>query len=680
MPKCTVDSPAFAIEHSWCVDLPILQLVAEDVGRTVRVVPILTGAMRAIDGVRFGQQLARLCFEHGTNALVVASGDMTHVGRGYSPAPHRLTAGPLVDVVAQLDASEARARESLMRADAATFADEVATTTFCARAQVAAALSFAGDEGLPAGACTVVNGRRVGARGRRTFDPARDALFRGMSTVFPLAGGEPSFPKAKMTLTSDLVAARDDDAVSLWSRTVGRAIELPAESWPILKLLWRGVRDVAQIAHALGIDDPDDRLELERFVGHLAEQGFIGTGNKLDDRAARRAQMLDAATASVPAYSVGGALSARPVTTSKDIQRDWNAFGIGGRPLARNDALFHRRRSSGSTSKTGLVTVVERDVHEQRASVEHLVTGFSPAARVVAINRNSNLFAQPKDGFQSECVEGRILHVSPGLNPTRVAPRVWGRVMRAIDAHDVEILEGEPTYLVAFARRAQAAGLILPRLKAVVSGHTRLWSFQRTALEDALGVPVHVRLFSSELHTMAIECALGNLHLLECHTEYEVVGRRARAAKQGVLLATTLDTAVRPLVRYATGDVVRRVAESCACGRPFATIEHLGRVSEFVQVGARTRVGPIEIDRVLAALHGVDAIRLRVTKDRAQLALLPTAEGFVPQRPRADTARRLGQLLKRPVTVALRDSFAVPARKKHTSLVVTPKFDLGDFL
>ena len=52
----------------------------------------------------------------------------------------------------------------------------------------------------------------------------------------------------------------------------------------------------------------------------------------------------------------------------------------------------------------------------------------------------------------------------------------------------------------------------------------------------------------------------------------------------GIVTITSLVQEVMPLVRYVTGDLVRRETEPCPCGRADETIEVLGRLEETVEI------------------------------------------------------------------------------------------------
>jgi phenylacetate-CoA ligase len=86
---------------------------------------------------------------------------------------------------------------------------------------------------------------------------------------------------------------------------------------------------------------------------------------------------------------------------------------------------------------------------------------------------------------------------------------------------------------------------------------------------------------STETGTIAATCEHGRLHLLQHGHLLEVRdGDTVRPLEPGVsgeLVTTTLNNFARPLLRYATGDVVEVSRRPCPCGLSLPTVRVRGR-------------------------------------------------------------------------------------------------------
>jgi hypothetical protein len=281
------------------------------------------------------------------------------------------------------------------------------------------------------------------------------------------------------------------------------------------------------------------------------------------------------------------------------------------------------------------VTVVEADVMAERRLHWMLVADRAPGP-VVAINRPDMALA---------------------ANPVR--------------------LVGDPSYVAGLARAALRRGVRPARLTAIELGHTYAWRVHRDVAARAFGVPIGVDYNTSELGSIAVTCRDGRLHLLEANALYEILDRgRAvtRAGAVGALVATTLDTALRPLLRYVVGDVVRFRASACTCGRPFRVIEYEGRLRDLIaarrgrcllpRYGGARRRGPPR------------AGRERRTRDRRRRPVSGAGGGRARTALRASRARGMATVAARPAPGQARwprrVATALPRRRAMTSSLASP--------
>jgi hypothetical protein len=322
------------------------------------------------------------------------------------------------------------------------------------------------------------------------------------------------------------------------------------------------------------------------------------------------------------------------------------------------------------------VTVVEADVMAERRLHWMLVADRAPGP-VVAINRPDNLGMRRRPGRWPwvRRTDG-VLSLSPGPNPTVIRDAVWDRTLDLALAANPVRLVGDPSYVAGLARAALRRGVRPARLTAIELGHTYAWRVHRDVAARAFGVPIGVDYNTSELGSIAVTCRDGRLHLLEANALYEILDRgRAvtRAGAVGALVATTLDTALRPLLRYVVGDVVRFRASACTCGRPFRVIEYEGRLRDLIAARRGEPVTYRALDDAIGAPAGVAFFRVTVERDGAVLLELvasdgPEIDGEGPSPEQAVAA--LEQRFGRRVRVAWRRSLRVPPRGKLLSVRV----------
>jgi phenylacetate-coenzyme A ligase PaaK-like adenylate-forming protein len=155
----------------------------------------------------------------------------------------------------------------------------------------------------------------------------------------------------------------------------------------------------------------------------------------------------------------------------------------------------------------------------------------------------------------------------------------------------VNAVEGIPTFLVPFLRKAQSLEPKLSLEKVVYAG-----SPMSAADYDWLKSALKVRRIASVIGAndggqLGYQCAhmRGPLHhAIDEFNWIEIVdekGRPMRDGETGRILITSLLKFAYPLIRYAIGDAGRIVRGSCACGRPSRRFELLGRCDDAVAVG-----------------------------------------------------------------------------------------------
>lgn len=370
-----------------------------------------------------------------------------------------------------------------------------------------------------------------------------------------------------------------------------------------------------------------------------------------------------------------------PFIDARVVRERWPDFTRRGADAEASDRRRTTERfSSGSTGGGKLRTVVEREVALRRQGYVNVVARgpglFRPR---FIISRPEHLDLVWRRGVASKSGPG-WLAVTPGPDPTAVADATWDEVMKLFVNANPESLEGDPAYLSALARLCLAHGARPPRLTRVFAGHSFCFAVYRTPIERAFGIPVCLDYATSELGSIGATCREGRLHLVETGVHFEILarGRAVKEGEVGALVATTLDTRLRPLMRYVTGDVVRYVAERCACGRPYRVIALEGRIANLLPTKRGELASFRDLDEHIRAPEGIEFLRLRETPGALALEIVSAQRREVH---RTSLVRPVEELLGRDVTLRFVRSFGIE-RGKLNAVVTVDRYDehIGRFV
>jgi phenylacetate-CoA ligase len=166
----------------------------------------------------------------------------------------------------------------------------------------------------------------------------------------------------------------------------------------------------------------------------------------------------------------------------------------------------------------------------------------------------------------------------------------------------------------------------------------------------------------------------GTLHVMESGFIPEVLdpqtGRRLGPGEQGELVLTNLGRVGSPLLRYRTGDLVKRAAqEVCACGRHDLALEGgiLGRTDDMVIVRS-VNLYPAAVESILRGFEDVAEYRVEILTERAMTELRIQLE---PSPACADPAA-----LAQAVEAALRTAFNLRIPVTLAAPGALPRFEL----
>ena len=163
---------------------------------------------------------------------------------------------------------------------------------------------------------------------------------------------------------------------------------------------------------------------------------------------------------------------------------------------------------------------------------------------------------------------------------------------KAILVYDVSVLVCTPTYALHLGEVAEQEGIDLVNSNvniAIQAGEPGAnLPATRERIESAWGARCFDHAGATEVGAWGFQCqAQGGLHVNEGEFVFEVVDpETGEPADEGELVITNLGRPGMPLLRYRTGDRVKRSTDPCPCGRTFGRLEGgvIGRIDDVLIV------------------------------------------------------------------------------------------------
>jgi len=258
-----------------------------------------------------------------------------------------------------------------------------------------------------------------------------------------------------------------------------------------------------------------------------------------------------------------------PVLTKQEIvTRGHAAFFADFAAIERGFAQkkFEYEHTSGTTS--GPMTVVMEegwwDAQTRRAYLAHPAlaryVGRSHRKCVLApIGCSSNLCPYEDHPFPHRYFDG-VVYLNLSSDPFAFANAEWDRIVLELQAVRPQIVEGEPVYLSLLARALQKRRVSVPSVETVILTYGKASRQHSRRLEAAFPGAVQVDLYgSTEAGYLFVGDAFGdNLRVIDANAFIELVPWRG-ATDVFHIQVTTRDRVAMPLLRYHTGDIVRRL-------------------------------------------------------------------------------------------------------------------------
>lgn len=211
----------------------------------------------------------------------------------------------------------------------------------------------------------------------------------------------------------------------------------------------------------------------------------------------------------------------------------------------------------------------------------------------------------------------------------------------ALAEYAPEFVHGYPSSLAVLARYMLRAAQRHVRPRALFTASETLLDCQRMDIEQAFGAKVYNWYGNTELTCNIVECAAGRLHYRTDYGHLEILS-------DGTMIATGLNNAAMPLIRYRIGDVAWFHEGTCPCGCAFPLIERVeGRVEDYIRTPDGRLVG--RLDHLFKDARHVREAQLEQREADEVIVRIVRAEGYARAEERvilAEARRRLGDEIR----------------------------------
>ncbi len=258
-----------------------------------------------------------------------------------------------------------------------------------------------------------------------------------------------------------------------------------------------------------------------------------------------------------------------PALTKQEIvQRGHTAFFHDYTEIERGFAQekFEFEHTSGTTS--GPMTVVMEDgwwnAQTRRAYLAH--PGLARYADrpyrkcvLAPVGCSSNLCPYEDHPFPHRYFDGTV-YLNLSSDPFAFPEGEWDRIVRALQAVKPQVIEGEPVYLSLLARALARRQVQVPSVETIILTYGKASRQHSRRIAEAFPGAAQVDLYgSTEAGYLFVGDAFAdNLRVVEDNAFIELMPWRDGEAEVFQIQVTTRGREAMPLLRYHTGDIVRR--------------------------------------------------------------------------------------------------------------------------
>jgi phenylacetate-CoA ligase len=290
-----------------------------------------------------------------------------------------------------------------------------------------------------------------------------------------------------------------------------------------------------------------------------------------------------------------------PALSKKDIvEHGHTAFFANYAEIERGlqEKRYEYESTSGTTS--GPMTVIMEDgwwvAQTARAYRAHpLLATFAdrPYRKCILapVGCSSNLCPYEDHPFPHRYFSGTV-YLNLTSDPFVFPEAEWDRILLELQAVQPEVLEGEPIYLSLLARAALKRRVALPSLQVVILTYGKASLQHSRRIAEAFPAPQVDLYGSTEAGYLFVGTAFADdSRVIDANAFIELAPYRNLQDVYQILV-TTRDREAMPLLRYHTGDIVRRLPTG---------FRLLGRERDLYFRPDGSIVSPSEIDAALPA-------------------------------------------------------------------------------
>jgi len=347
---------------------------------------------------------------------------------------------------------------------------------------------------------------------------------------------------------------------------------------------------------------------------------LLKRGRASGEEAARLPEPLEAEIRAIyahsPLYEARFALHAEPLhwgcyreipALSKEevVARGAEAFFTNYAEVERGlGEARYEYEQTGGTTQSPMTVIMERgwwDAQTERAyRASPILREFvgRPYRKCVLapVGCSSNLCPYEDHAFPNRYFDGTVF-LNLSSDPFAFPESEWDRIVLEVQATKPEVVEGEPVYLSLLARALARRGVRVPSVRVVILTYGKANRQHAARVAEAFPGARLVDLYgSTEAGYLFVgEAFCDNAQPVDANAFIELIPLRETSDDSGLyeMCVTTRGREAMPLLRYRTGDVVRRLPSGYRV---------LGRAGDLYRVGGVAAGAVISVYEVDAAL------------------------------------------------------------------------------